>query len=367
MSFVTIKPLLKHAFENNYGIGGFNVNSICQAEALIEIHELLRAPVLIQVADLANGFMGGRYDFLNATMADKKKGATIIAAAVKKMAKKATIPVCLHLDHGSDFETIKMVIDAGFTSVMIDGSHYDYEKNVEVTREVVEYAHKHGVSVEAELGILSGTEDHITSENSTYTDPILAYDFVKKTGVDCLAISYGTSHGAVKGKNAKLRKEIVIAITENLRHSGILCPLVSHGSSNVPKYIVNEINQLGGDITNAYGIIPAQIKEVIQHGISKVNVDTDIRLATTRNIREYINKNNCTSEPLQKIAALLGEKPAVFDPRVYLTPVHDMLVTDTSEESEVLMVRKAMKDAVMEIAGNLIVDYGALGKAPGIV
>jgi fructose-bisphosphate aldolase class II len=366
MSLVTIKPLLKDAFDKQYGYGGFNVNAICQAQALIDIHEQLRAPALIQVADLANGFMGGRFDFLNSTYEDKKKGATIIAKAVRAMAEDANIPVCLHLDHGNDYDTIKMVVDAGFTSVMIDGSHHDYDTNVELTREVVAYAHKKGVSVEAELGILSGTEDNVTAENSTYTNPLLAVDFIKKTAVDCLAISYGTSHGAAKGKNAKLRKEIVIAITENLRHSGLYCPLVSHGSSNVPKYIVDEINELGGTIQNANGISPTQISEVIQQGVAKVNVDTDIRLATTRNIRAYLKGKQCIeSQSVQDIANILEEKTAAFDPRVYLTPVHDMLVTDICQNDEEKMIRKAMQHAVKEIAANLISQYGALGKAGG--
>jgi fructose-bisphosphate aldolase class II len=189
----------------------------------------------------------------------------------------------LHLDHGKDFDSVKAAIDGGYTSVMIDGSSLPFDENVELTREVVKYAHERGVSVEGELGVLAGVEDHVFSDESTYTNPMKAIEFFKKTEVDCLAISYGTMHGAVKGKNVKLRQEIVIAIKECLRHEKIFGVLVSHGSSTVPQYIVDEINALGGDIKNADGISINEIKHAIACGIGKINVDTDLRLAVTRN------------------------------------------------------------------------------------
>jgi fructose-bisphosphate aldolase class II len=244
MPIVPMRPLLETAVQNGYAQGAFNVNSVAQAEAVIEVHKMFRSAVIIQGADLANAFMGGRSDFKNGTVEDKKLGAKRIANAVYKYAEHANVPVVLHLDHGRDLDSVKAAIDNGYTSVMIDGSSLPYNDNVELTREVVKYAHPLGVTVEGELGVLAGIEDHVFSENSTYTDPMLACDFIKKTGVDCLAISYGTKHGAVKGKNVKLRREIAIATSENLRHAGILPLLVSHGSSTVPQYIVEKINKL---------------------------------------------------------------------------------------------------------------------------
>ena len=283
MSIVPMRPLLDAAAEKGYAQGAFNVNAVAQAEAVIEVHEMFRSPAIIQGADLANAFMGGRSDFMNGTVEDKRLGARRIAQAVYARAEHSDIPVALHLDHGKDFESVKAAIDGGYTSVMIDGSSLPYERNVELTREVVKYAHPLGVTVEGELGVLAGVEDHVFSSSSTYTDPMLACDFIKKTGADCLAISYGTQHGATKGKNVKLRREIAIAAAENLRHAGLPALLVSHGSSTVPSYIVERINELGGKLSNTNGIPVDELKAAIPCGICKINVDTDIRLAVTRN------------------------------------------------------------------------------------
>ena len=206
MPLVPLRPVLEAAEAHGYAQGAFNVNAVCQAKAVIEIHELLRAPAILQGADLANAFMGGRADFQNGTLEDKKKGAKNIAAAVKKYGEQSPIPVVLHLDHGRDFDSCVAAIEGGYTSVMIDGSSLPYEENVELTREVVKYAHPRGVSVEGELGVLAGVEDHVFAANSTYTNPLTAVDFLKKTGADALAISYGTMHGASKGKDVKLRR-----------------------------------------------------------------------------------------------------------------------------------------------------------------
>ena len=208
---------------------------------------MFRSPAILQGAD-PQRLMGGRVDFANGTLEDKKKGARNIAEAVKKFAEQSPIPVVLHLDHG---DSCVAAIEGGYTSVMIDGSALPFEENVELTREVVKYAHARGVSVEGELGVLAGVEDHVFAANSTYTNPLSAIEFFKKTGVDALAISYGTMHGASKGKDVKLRKEIPIAIKECMNHEGIQGALVSHGSSTVPQYIVNAINALGGNIQNA--------------------------------------------------------------------------------------------------------------------
>lgn len=366
MPIVPMRPLLDCAAQNGYGQGAFNVNTVAQAQAIIEVHQMLRSAAIIQGADLANAFMGGRGDFANGTVEDKKRGARRIAQAVYKYAEHADIPVALHLDHGKDFESVKAAIDGGYTSVMIDGSSLHYGENVELTREVVKYAHPLGVTVEGELGILAGVEDHVQAERSTYTDPVLACDFFKKTGVDCLAVSYGTQHGAVKGKNVKLRKEIAIAVTENLRHAGMLARLVSHGSSTVPGYIVDRINELGGAIQNANGIPIGELQAVIPHGICKINVDTDIRLAITRNMREYFHAKpqKKTSPTLSPVWALMEANPDKFDPRVYLVPVMDQLIVDAPlSDPDLLDLVELFKAGVKEVVGALIVQFGSHGWA----
>ena len=254
---------VKHGFAQ----GAFNVNAVAQAKAAIQVHEMFRSAAILQGADLANGFMGGRCDFMNATLEDKKKGAENIAGAVKKYGEDSPIPIVLHLDHGRDFDSCAAAIAGGYTSVMIDGSSLAFDENVELTREVVKYAHARGVSVEGELGVLGGQEDHVFAATSTYTNPLDAVKFIQQTGVDALAISYGTQHGANKGKDAKLRREIPIAIKECINRLGIFCALVSHGSSTVPQYIVKEINDLGGDIQNAYGINVDELIAAIPCGI----------------------------------------------------------------------------------------------------
>ena len=254
MPLIPLRPLMEATIKYGFGQGAFNVNAVAQAKAAIEVHEMFRSPAILQGADLANGFMGGRTDFMNATLEDKKIGAKNIADAVKKYGADSEIPIVLHLDHGRDFDSCVAAISGGYTSVMIDGSSLPFDENVELTREVVKYAHARGVSVEGELGVLAGVEDHVFSASSTYTNPLKAVEFFRKTGVDALAISYGTMHGASKGKDVKLRKEIATAIRECLSNEGIFGALVSHGSSTVPKYIVDEINALGGELTNTYGI-----------------------------------------------------------------------------------------------------------------
>lgn len=363
---VNMRDVLKAADENRYGQGAFNVNSVEQIKAIVEIHEELRSPAIIQGANLANGFMGGCIDFTKCTLEDKIKGAKNIGDAVRKYAESSNIPVVLHLDHGNDFDACKAAIDGGYTSVMIDGSSLPYEKNVELTREVVKYAHARGVSVEGELGVLAGVEDDVFSEKSSYTNPMQAIDFFRKTGADALAISYGTMHGANKGKNTVIRKEISIAIKEIMRHEGIEGFLVSHGSSTVPQYIVKEINELGGEITDAYGIDVNQIIEVTKNGINKINVDTDIRLATTRNIRELF-RNKPELKDMQycdEIFRLLDGNRKVSDPRAYLYPIMDTLMYGNIPNDGVGEVMRAVGLAVKETVGTLIVQFGSVGKMP---
>jgi len=368
MPLVPLRPLLECSLKYGFAHGAFNVNSIAQARAVIEVHEMFRSAAILQGADLANGFMGGRVDFINATLEDKKRGAERIARAVRALAEKSSIPIVLHLDHGKDVESVKAAIDSGYTSVMIDGSHLPFEQNIELTRQVVEYAHRHGVTVEGELGILAGVEDDVFSERSTYTNPMKVCEFFRKTGVDCLAISYGTLHGASKGKNVKLRKEIAIASMENLRHEGIFGVLVSHGSSTVPQYIVEEINNLGGNIKNAYGIPIEELKSVIPYGVGKINVDTDIRLAITRNVREYFanNPEKKNSPYIGSIWNIMEQKPEQFDPRVYLPPIMDTLLTDRVPDSDVADIIDCIERGVKEVVGTLIVQFGSVGYAPKI-
>lgn len=367
MPIVPMRPLLEAAANGKYAQGAFNVNTVAQAQGVIDIHETLRSPAIIQGADLANAFMGGRADFAKGTVEDKKLGAKRIADAVYAYGEHSDIPIALHLDHGKDFESVKAAIDGGYTSVMIDGSSLPYEQNVELTREVVRYAHPLGVTVEGELGVLAGVEDHVFSKTSTYTDPMLACDFFKKTGVDCLAISYGTQHGATKGANVKLRKEIAIATSENLRHAGINpAMLVSHGSSSVPRYIVERINALGGSITNANGIPIDELLAVIPYGICKINVDTDIRLAVTRNFREYFlqNPEKQKSASIGAVWELMCKNSGQFDPRVYLPPIMDMLIVDCEiKDADVLELVKLIKRGVGEVVGTLIVQFGSFGRS----
>ena len=366
MPLIPLRPLLEATVKYGFGQGAFNVNAVAQAKAAIEVHEMFRSAAILQGADLANGFMGGRTDFMNATLEDKKIGARNIANAVKKYGADSEIPIVLHLDHGRDFDSCVAAIEGGYTSVMIDGSSLPFKENIELTREVVKYAHARGVSVEGELGVLAGVEDHVFSASSTYTNPLDAVEFFQKTGVDALAISYGTMHGASKGKDVKLRKEIAIAIRECMNHLGIFGALVSHGSSTVPKYIVDEINGLGGELTNTYGISIEELKSAIHCGISKINVDTDIRLAVTRNMKELFAKypEKRSSSSIGAIYELLESKKNQFDPRVFLPPIMDTVMYGNIPDDDVAAIVDCVERGVREVVGTLIVQFGSFGKAP---
>ena len=366
MPLIPLRPLMEATIKYGFGQGAFNVNAVAQAKAAIEVHEMFRSPAILQGADLANGFMGGRTDFMNATLEDKKIGAKNIADAVKKYGADSDIPIVLHLDHGRDFDSCVAAIEGGYTSVMIDGSSLPFDENVDLTREVVKYAHARGVSVEGELGVLAGVEDHVFSASSTYTNPLKAVEFFRKTGVDALAISYGTMHGASKGKDVKLRKEIATAIRECLSHEGIFGALVSHGSSTVPKYIVDEINALGGELTNAYGISIEELQAAIPCGINKINVDTDIRLAVTRNMKELFVKypELRTSASIGEIYELLEAQKSQFDPRVFLPPIMDTVMKGTIPDDDVAAIVNCVERGVKEVVGTLIVQFGSFGKAP---
>ena len=362
---VPMRCILETTEQFGYACGAFNVNAVCQAEAAVRVHEIFHAPAILQGADLANGFMGGRKDFLNATLEDKRKGAANIASAVRKLAQDSPVPVALHLDHGRDFDSVKAAVDAGYTSVMIDGSSLPLGENIELTREVVKYAHRRGVTVEGELGVLAGVEDHVFSLSSTYTRPLDALRFFKQTGVDALAISYGTMHGAAKGRDVRLRKEIAIAVKELLRHEGITGFLVSHGSSTVPGYIVDEINALGGALKDTHGIPLQELKEAAKGGIAKINVDTDIRLAVTRNVRLLFSRHPelKDDEYLGPVYDLMQKDPSAFDPRVYLAALMDTVMYNTIPSQTVQTFVNEVKDGVMEGIGRLLVEFNQVGKA----
>lgn len=366
MALIPLRPLMETAIAHGFGQGAFNVNAVAQAKAVIEVHEMFRSPAILQGADLANGFMGGRTDFANATIEDKKIGAKNIAAAVTRCGADSEIPIVLHLDHGRDYESCVAAVEGGYTSVMIDGSSLPFEENVELTREVVHYAHQRGVSVEGELGVLAGVEDHVFAATSTYTNPLKAVEFFRKTGVDALAISYGTMHGASKGKNVKLRREIATAIRECLNHEGIFGALVSHGSSTVPGYIVDEINALGGELTGTYGISIQELKAAVACGINKINVDTDIRLAVTRNMKELFYKypERRNSPSIGPIYELLEAKKTQFDPRAFLPPIMETVMKGTIPDEDVAAVVDCIERGVKEVVGTLIVQFGSYGKAP---
>ena len=366
MPLVPLRSILEATEKYNYAQGAFNVNAVAQAKAVIEVHEMFRSAAIIQGADLANAFMGGRADFANGTLEDKKIGANNIANAVKKYGEHSSIPVALHLDHGKNIDSCVAAMDGGYTSVMIDGSHLPFEDNIALTREVVKLAHERGVTVEGELGVLAGVEDHVFSATSTYTNPMDAIEFVKKTGVDALAISYGTKHGANKGAGAVLRKEIAIATKECLRHEGLFCALVSHGSSTVPQYIVKEINELGGTLSNAHGISKEQLKEVSKLGIAKINVDTDIRLAVTRNLRElfWYNPELKTHDSIAPIYQLLETRTSDFDPRVFLPPIMDTVMYGNVPNEDVAKIIDCVERGVKEVVGTLIIEFDSVGKAP---
>ncbi|MBQ2719871.1 MAG: class II fructose-1,6-bisphosphate aldolase [Clostridia bacterium] len=295
MALVTTKEMFKKAYEGGYAIGAFNINNMEIIQAITEAAEEAKSPVILQVSAGARKY--AKHEYLIA----------LAAAAVKD----SGIDLALHLDHGVDFEICKSCIDGGFTSVMIDGSHHSFEDNIALTKKVVEYAHAHGVVVEGELGVLAGVEDEVSAECSSYTRPEEVEEFVSRTGVDSLAISIGTSHGAYKFTPAQCtRNEEGILVPPPLRFDILaeiekrlpLFPIVLHGASSVPQDFVKEINALGGKMPDAVGIPESQLREAAKMAVCKINIDSDIRLAMTAGIRR-----------------VMSEQPDVFDPRTYLS------------------------------------------------
>lgn len=362
---VPMRPILEAADKYHYGQGAFNMNSVGQIEAAVRIHELLRSGAILQGAEASNAFMGGELDFMHGSLEAKQKGAKNIGDAVKKYGADSPIPIALHLDHGKSLESVKACIAGGYTSVMIDGSSLPYEDNVELTREVVKYAHPFGVTVEGELGVLAGVEDHVFSATSTYTNPLQAIDFFKKTGCDALAISYGTCHGPNKGKDTKIRREIAIATKECMMHEGIHGFLVSHGSSTVPQEYVQQINAMGGKLENAFGIDVNQLADVAKCGINKINVDTDIRMACTRNLMELFRREPSlkTSSSVGALYEAMISQPANVDPRNYVASIMDTILYGTIPDADVGKVVQCMKDGVIESIAPLLVQFGSYRKS----
>ncbi len=289
MPLVNTKEMFQKAYAGGYAIGAFNVNNMEIVQGITEACQELKAPVILQVS-------AGARKYANHTYLRK-----LVEAAVTEC---PDIPIALHLDHGASYELCKDCIDGGFTSVMFDGSSKPYEENVEEARRVAEYAHKYGVTVEAELGKLAGIEDDVKVEDdkAQFTDPGEVQDFVTRTGVDSLAIAIGTSHGAYKfkpGQKPKLRLDILQEVSDRL--PGF--PIVLHGASSVPQQFVQEINQYGGQMPDAIGIPEEMLREAAKMAVCKINIDSDLRLAMTASVRKY-----------------LAENPSHFDPRQYLAP-----------------------------------------------
>ena len=298
MALVTTTEMFKKAYDGGYAIGAFNVNNMEIVQGITEAAKEVNAPLILQVSK-------GARAYANHTYLIKLVEAAVIETG---------LPIALHLDHGDSFETCKSCIDGGFSSVMIDASSHSFEENIEITKKVVEYAHDHGVVVEAELGSLAGIEDevNVSAEAASYTRPEEVEEFVTRTGCDSLAIAIGTSHGAYKFTPEQctvneqgilvppaLRFDILEEVSKRL--PGF--PIVLHGSSSVPQDFVAKVNQYGGAMPNAIGVPEEQLRKAASMAVCKINIDSDLRLAMTASVREYLAQN-----------------PSHFDPRQYLKP-----------------------------------------------
>ncbi|WP_025270247.1 class II fructose-bisphosphate aldolase [Hippea sp. KM1] len=305
LGFVNTKEMFKDAMEKGYAVPAYNFNNMEQLQAIITACTLTQSPVILQVSK-------GARKYANQTLLRwMAQGAVELMKEIAKENNLKEIPIALHLDHGDSFELCKSCIEMGFSSVMIDGSHLPYEENVEITARVVEYAHKYDVSVEGELGVLAGIEEDVQAEKSIYTNPDDVEDFVKRTGVDSLAIAIGTSHGAYKFKvkpgeqPPPLRFDILEEIEKRI--PGF--PIVLHGASSVLQEYVEMINKYGGDLGGAVGVPEDQLRRAARSAVCKINIDSDGRLAMTAKVRE-----------------ILWTQPKEFDPRKYLGPAREELI-----------------------------------------
>jgi fructose-bisphosphate aldolase class II len=306
LGLVNTREGFRKAIEGKYAIPAFNFNNMEQMQAIVAACVETSSPVILQVSS-------GARKYANQTLLRyMAQGAVEYAKELGK-----NIPITLHLDHGDSFELCKSCIDMGFSSVMIDGSHLPYEENVALTKQVVEYAHKYDVTVEGELGVLAGVEDEVSAEHHTYTEPDQVVDFVTRTGVDSLAISIGTSHGANKFKPEQCTRNaegvlvpppLRFDILEEIERRIPGFPIVLHGASSVPQQYVEMINKYGGALKDAIGIPEEQLRKAAKSAVCKINIDSDGRLAMTAEVRR-----------------VFAEKPAEFDPRKYLGPARDEL------------------------------------------
>ena len=288
MPLIGPKKMFEAAYTGQFAIGAFNVNNMEIIQGIMRAASEEKSPLILQVSAGARKYAGQTY---------------IMKLVEAALTEDPSIPVCVHLDHGPSFEMCRDCIDGGFTSVMIDGSSLPFEENIALTKKVVEYAHPRGVWVEAELGRLAGIEEHVVSEGHSFTDPDEAVEFVEKTGCDSLAVAIGTSHGAYKFKGeAKLDFPRLKTICEKLPNY----PLVLHGASSVPQEFVELCNKYGGNVGGAKGVPEDMLREAARMGVCKINVDTDIRLALTASIRQF-----------------MVEHPEAFDPRQYLKPARE--------------------------------------------
>lgn len=296
LGLVNTREMFKKAINGGYAIPAYNFNNLEQLQAIIQACVETSSPVILQVSS-------GARKYANQTL------LRYMAEGAVKYANELgrDIPIALHLDHGDTYDLCKNCVDTGFSSIMIDGSHHDYENNIELTSKVVEYCHKYDVTVEGELGVLAGVEDDVSSDKHIYTQPDQVEDFVKRTGVDSLAIAIGTSHGAYKfkpGSNPEIQLDILHEIEKKI--PGF--PIVLHGSSSVPQELVRIINENGGKMENAIGIPEEQLRKAAESAVCKINIDSDGRLAVTAAVRKVL-KNN----------------PGEFDPRKYLGPAREAL------------------------------------------
>ena len=291
MPLVTSTEMFKKAYEGKYAVGAFNVNNMEIIQGIVEAAKVEQAPLILQVSAGARKYASHIY----------------LMKLVEAAVEDSGLPICLHLDHGEDFEICKACVDGGFTSVMIDGSKHSFEENIELTKRVVDYAHNKGVVVEAELGKLAGVEDavKVSAADATYTDPDQAVEFVERTGLDSLAIAIGTSHGAYKFKG---KPELDFARLEKISNMLPNFPLVLHGASTVIPSFVEECNKFGGKIDGAQGVPEDMLLKAGTFGVCKINIDTDLRLAMTASVRKY-----------------LMEHPGDFDPRQYLKPARQAI------------------------------------------
>lgn len=321
LGLVNTREMFQKAVKGGYAVPAYNFNNMEQIQAIIAACVETQSPVILQVSS-------GARKYANSTLLRwMGQGAVEMMKEIAKAKNLKTIPIALHLDHGDTFELAKSCIESGFSSVMIDGSHHSYEKNVELTRQVVEFAHKNDVTVEGELGVLSGIEDDVVAAKSVYTQPDQVEDFVKKTGVDSLAISIGTSHGAYKFKPEQCTPDpktgvlvpppLRFDILEEIERRIPGFPIVLHGASSVMPEYVAMINTFGGKMKAAVGIPEEQLRRAAASAVCKINIDSDGRLAMTAVIRK-----------------VFAENPGEFDPRKYLGPARDALVQVYKQKNE---------------------------------